>query len=59
MKILGGDGNVNRDCSFVYFIFFRKKVILLIVLTVIQYCSVEPFFLFELEKEDILQTRIS
>ena len=55
----GGDETVNRDFSFVYFIFFRKKVILLIVLTVIKYCSVEPFFLFGLEKEDILLTRIS
>ena len=26
MKILGGDGNVNGDCLFVYFIFFRKKL---------------------------------
>ena len=43
----GGDETVNRDCSFVC-LYLKKKVILLIVLTVIKYCCVEQFFLLDL-----------
>ena len=46
----GGDETVNRDCSFVC-LYLKKKVILLIVLTVIKYCSVEQFFLLDWRKK--------